>query len=188
MFGVQKHYCLSVLYLKGSPRLHKTQIPLDDQRCKLWPQWPSRCRLMPFFFIELKWPTDENGNTTQYKIWKMSYKTDYKELNFLYFLKTTVDDDILPALHRTRFMPTSSINWHVSVVLNFGSWTCHRVWRLTYGLTHTPLTTWAKWGLVLSRWKHVRVRECRKRGEVVNTHRCDGILLGRSWIRLLGSR
>jgi len=52
----------------------------------------------------------------------MSYVTDYKELNFLYFLKTTtVDDNILPALHRTRFVPTSAINWHVSVVLNFGS-------------------------------------------------------------------
>jgi hypothetical protein len=96
------------------------------------------------FFIELKWPADENGNTTQYKIGQMSYKTDYKELNFLCFLKTvTVDDNILPALHRTRFVPASAINWYVSLVLNFVSWTCHRVWRLTYGLTD-------------NRWEHGR--------------------------------
>jgi hypothetical protein len=107
----------ALFHHKGSPRLHKTHIPLNDQRCKPWPRWPDSClcRLMPFFLhwtaVTCRW----NGNTTQYKMQCMSHKTDYKELNFWYFLKTTtVDDNILPALYRTGFVPTSAINWHLS--------------------------------------------------------------------------
>ena len=104
-------------------------------------------------------------------------------------LKTkTVVDNMLPAVYWTRFMPTSAINWHVSRGSGVQIVNLLELWRLTYDLTHNNLKIWARCGLALSRWKHVCVMECLKRGEEINASPCDGILLGKTWIRLLGSR
>jgi hypothetical protein len=173
------------------PCLCQTQIPLNDRQCKPRPQWPDsyRCRLVRFF---LHWTGDLHVKTVIRHSMKFGlYHTRQIIRSLISFtsLKTkTVVDNMLPAVYWTRFMPTSAINWHVSRGSGVQIVNLLELWRLTYDLTHNHLKIWARCGLALSRWKHVCVMECLKRGEEINASPCDGILLGKTWIRLLGSR